>query len=504
MSKKDDYTIDVISGIDDDIIDSNLKKRFVLCFGKVKLKRRRWIPVVAVVACLCIVSTTLFVLLYDGDDRQVPVYRGMSVSDSVTGVEMLSYGSQTPKNQLHFDINNLSVDSSASNLPASNASAILLSVGNIKEIKKENASKHEDVQTVPSEGDVHTVTAIQEEGEVYYAKKNEDIYILIHIFNPDAFEILSFTLNGVKYSSYMFEVGSDMETLVLKYNIGDSNGLQEYTIDAIKYVDGEHIKDVQMEGDRTVSVYVNDNTLPVNFNAVLSGWSLSLSPTWNDDYTGRREFISLAVYERSIKLFDLSPTDTLIENLPVGKRLVLIATYDNNGSIEIARYVFDTPSESEGLHIVNGVIVGIGICTDTVLYLNHPIGDNAFITNKHIVEVYLGKDVTSVGNSAFQECENLTRVIMSDGVTVLGCAAFNHCMSLKSVVIKNPSIVGCKPYYDNYLAFGTNLKSLSDIYFGGTVEQWNNIESQLLGKYGAPEEIAIHCSDGELVWRRNK
>lgn len=88
--------------------------------------------------------------------------------------------------------------------------------------------------------------------DIYYATPNEDIYIYIHIDNPDSFEIMSFTLNGKKYSSYMFEDGSDMETIILKYNVGSESGYVEYTIDAIKYVDGTEIKDVLIDGDKTV------------------------------------------------------------------------------------------------------------------------------------------------------------------------------------------------------------------------------------------------------------
>lgn len=87
---------------------------------------------------------------------------------------------------------------------------------------------------------------------IYYATANENIYINIHINNPDSFEILSFTLNDKKYSSYMFEDGSDMETIVLKYNVGDVSGIVEYTIDAIKYIDGTEIKDVLIDGNKTV------------------------------------------------------------------------------------------------------------------------------------------------------------------------------------------------------------------------------------------------------------
>ena len=39
------------------------------------------------------------------------------------------------------------------------------------------------------------------EQEIYYADLGEDIYVNIHIQNPESYEILSFTLNGVKYIS---------------------------------------------------------------------------------------------------------------------------------------------------------------------------------------------------------------------------------------------------------------------------------------------------------------
>ena len=88
----------------------------------------------------------------------------------------------------------------------------------------------------------------------YYANKGEDIYITIHINNPRQFDILSFTLNGMKYQSYMFEDGSNSENLILKLNVGEAEGMVEYTMDEIKYVEGTEIKNAVMKGDKTVSV----------------------------------------------------------------------------------------------------------------------------------------------------------------------------------------------------------------------------------------------------------
>lgn len=117
----------------------------------------------------------------------------------------------------------------------------------------------------------------------YFSKKNSDIYIMIHIENPNAYEIQSFTLNGNKYSSYMFEYGSTMELLILKYNVGDVEEVQEYTLDAIKYLDGTKIKDVKLKGDRTVTVNITPEQQPTvtvnNFTANTQGFTASIVVT---------------------------------------------------------------------------------------------------------------------------------------------------------------------------------------------------------------------------------
>ena len=112
----------------------------------------------------------------------------------------------------------------------------------------------------------------------YYANPGDQIYITVTFDNPDDFVILSFTLNGKSYSSYMFEEGSDMENIVLKVDVGDVTGLVSYTIDAIKYVDGEKIKDVKIGGDRTVNVGIYNENQPtasvsdISFNSTEVGF----------------------------------------------------------------------------------------------------------------------------------------------------------------------------------------------------------------------------------------
>ena len=79
MRKKEKIASDIISGIDDEIIEKNLIKRFQLWMPPTKKpKNNRWIPIVAAAACFCILLTTIFLLLPTG--KQVPVYLGMTAS----------------------------------------------------------------------------------------------------------------------------------------------------------------------------------------------------------------------------------------------------------------------------------------------------------------------------------------------------------------------------------------------------------------------------------------
>ena len=108
-----------------------------------------------------------------------------------------------------------------------------------------------DTNTFESDFDV-----IEEEGVQSFVELGDTFFVSVKLANPDNFVILSFTLNGVFYQSFQFEDGSDSETLILEVTAGDIPGLKEYTIDAIKYIDGTEIKDVVMQGDKTIKVGV--------------------------------------------------------------------------------------------------------------------------------------------------------------------------------------------------------------------------------------------------------
>ena len=111
--------------------------------------------------------------------------------------------------------------------------------------------------------EVVTIVVNGSEKVEYFVMAGEVFTVQVHLSNPDNFEIQSFTLNGKKYANYMFKEGSDMELLLLDVTAPSTPGRFELTIDAIKYIDGSDIKDVRMDGERTIKAGVMYTSMPI-------------------------------------------------------------------------------------------------------------------------------------------------------------------------------------------------------------------------------------------------
>lgn len=212
MNKKDELKLELMSSVDEEIVDRQTDKRFRL-LQRPRYSRRRLAGWCSAAACLLLLLSAVLSLLPALSAKQIPVYEGMTVSGS---------------------------------MPRAQAD------GRTQEsIPLMLAAREAEEGARPPFPTVKGADRL-----LYYARRGEDIYISVHISNPASYEILSFTLNGIKYQSYMFEPGSDSEELILRVNVGEAQGIVSYTIDAIKYIDGTEIKDVKMYGERTVEVGV--------------------------------------------------------------------------------------------------------------------------------------------------------------------------------------------------------------------------------------------------------
>ncbi len=260
MKRKDELKSDIVSSIDETILERVAKKRMAFMFGGRRRRQKKivWISSIAAAACFCILASTLlwqFLPIAPGaSGKQVPVYQGMSISSEKQLVEAKTDDIAT------LEYATLSFDSWYAD---SSGIELLDNDGNNGNGNNGDNGNHFGQNKKPIDEIAKDSLVVEGTAEkIYYAQPNQDIYITVHVSNPDNFEILSFTLNGKVYSSYMFEDGSDMENLILKYNVGDVEGMVEYTIDAIKYVDGTEIKDVVMAGDKTVQCGVYSENQP--------------------------------------------------------------------------------------------------------------------------------------------------------------------------------------------------------------------------------------------------
>ena len=582
MDKKHDSLLSILANLDEKMIDvgSEQRAKWISGIKNARLRLLRTLSFTSAAAIFLIVIVLSVFKIYQGTntpgmitppspDKQVPVYQGMTVS-------------LTPE---HLSLKTVN-----------------------------------DTVTLLSTDDISLQT------DTYYVPQNANFYITVHLSNPDQFEIISFTLNDKKYTSYMFEEGSDMENIILKCNAGDVIGTFEYTIDAIKYIDGTEIKNAVIAGDQTVNVcvyseirptlrlesgsvgysdYRNDltiddpnaflenktvtanlyedgnlvrslsypfaKTIPLHFTdlrdrtaytfeivisydamdgkgtvtyipirqnfttesavtlsmeqVTLTEASFLLDAPKDDpdfsiltlsvykdgvfykkidanertvtgllssaSYTLRADYmlgeyslcqsvdfqtqmpsvpsVSLGAVNSTLdsvsfvisvedpqalitdsqtELLSDANTETVIrtqngldlrsfEGLDAPKSYILRITYTYDlmdGSAPATHTVTKSfITQSKGLKIENGKVEGIGSCTDTVLYINMPIGNSAFTKNTNIQAVYLGASCTSIGSGAFTECRSRTNVYRENGLRSIDFSAFVGCSSLQSL-----------------------------------------------------------------------
>ena len=234
-----------------------------------KTQKQRIFSILAILT-MAVILTCIFAACDKVGEKQVPVYKGMTISRNfamasatTASDDVGNTDSQGEQGRVEGDYDKRDDDFDQN-----------------KPFEDPNAPSIENKAN-------STLDVVGAAESIYYADKNQDVFITIRLSNPDSYEILSFTLNGKKYSNYMFENGSDMENLVLKVNVGDVGGIVEYTIDAIKYVDGTDIKDVRMDGDRTVKagVRASDQTYVNVTNEQKSMTSISFDAQVVDLYS---------------------------------------------------------------------------------------------------------------------------------------------------------------------------------------------------------------------------
>ena len=116
------------------------------------------------------------------------------------------------------------------------------------------------------------------------------------------------------------------------------------------------------------------------------------------------------------------------------------------------------------------------------------IGKQAFYGCNGLTSIVVPDSVTAIGDSAFGDCDNLAAVTLSKNLTTIGSQAFARCYKLSSIEILEGvaslqlnTFLNCTALKRAVLPAGINLynldqvftgSGLTDLYYGGTEEQW--------------------------------
>ncbi len=309
MRKKDQVKLNILSNIDEEFIDEVTDSRITLS-QKVQhaaaRARRKWITIGSIAASLVILAAvflTIFILLSGSSspEQYIPVYQGMTIRKNMSTLE---------HTQAYSGVSVMKLNAPGHGAPDKH--------------QKPKEELKEDIR------DIVDIEIVGDDEVKYYVQPNETFIIEVHISNPKDYEIQSFTLNGKKYANYMFKEGSTMETLLLEVTAPATSGYTEYTIDAIKYIDGTEIKDVDMSsGDKSVKAGVAYPTAPsaTVVSQELSTTTLELSIQIEDPYAliGENE---LAIYLSDGKTVVDKQTLRIGDNTVIFTDLVLSKTYE--------------------------------------------------------------------------------------------------------------------------------------------------------------------------------
>ncbi len=98
--------------------------------------------------------------------------------------------------------------------------------------------------------------------------------------------------------------------------------------------------------------------------------------------------------------------------------------------------------------------------------------------------------LTEIPDHFYYHSENMTQVDIPDTVTHIGRYAFAYCQNLRCVNIPaSVTEIGRRAFCDN--------EALTDIYYGGTKQQWVAINFETNWDLGT-DAYTVHCTDGDI------
>lgn len=209
-----------------------------------------------------------------------------------------------------------------------------------------------------------------------------------------------------------------------------------------------------------------------------------------------------------------------ITNLSISKNVQHIGTQAFAGCISLTELAVSP--ENARYKMINNCLVdtttktlllaldGCTIPTSDILHVD----THAVSAVTSLEDAVLPDGLLSIGNGAFANCPNLKSVVIPSSVTEISGVAFYNCQRLESIIIpEKVTAIGEHTFrYDKNLKTVTlssgvteigmyafaECSSLTDIYFNGSQEQWNNIAKN----YNWDKDTGaytVHCTDGDIA-----
>lgn len=138
------------------------------------------------------------------------------------------------------------------------------------------------------------------------------------------------------------------------------------------------------------------------------------------------------------------------------------------------------------------------------------IGHGAFYGCHALRQITLPEGITAVEKELFSWCEKLDTVNIPDSVTCIESGAFYHCEGLSSLrvpegvrIIEQSAFSNCIGLRTIWLPRSTeridthafeNCTSLADVYYAGSLSEWNSIESMISDFRADLGDSTLHCA----------
>ncbi len=159
----------------------------------------------------------------------------------------------------------------------------------------------------------------------------------------------------------------------------------------------------------------------------------------------------------------------------------------------------DTPLKSVKIGAKLAKIGNLAFCSTALTSIEIPdnvtsVGTQIFQTCYSLKDVTIGKGLASISNSMFVLCSALEEIVIPEGVKSIERRAFEMCEKLKTITIP-ASVTLIEEYAIDDCA------SLADVYYGGTVAEWNALKND--GKISTGNNAlfnaTIHCTDDDIT-----